>query len=606
MNNQQLQNIANVLRRDVLKMTTASGNGHPTSCLSSAEIMSVLFFSEMSYDVKNPFNPDNDEFILSKGHASPILYSALYRAGCIKSNLMDLRTLESPLEGHPILNSLKWIKVATGSLGQGLSVGVGFSLAGKLQNRKFRTYVLLGDSEVSEGSVYEAFEIAGHYKLNNLIAVIDVNRLGQTGETMLGHNLEEYKRRFAGFGWRVFTIDGHNVKQIIKTFGKARKSTKPTLILAKTFKGKGVSFLENKEGWHGKALKKDELEKALKEISSPTLPKINIKKPNKISAKGQKRTKTKMILYSPRLEIATREAYGNSISLLAKSDSSVMVLDAEVSNSTFSERVKKLTPKQFIESYIAEQNMVGMALGLSVKGFNVFASSFSAFLSRAHDQIRMAAVSSPRTLTLCGSHSGVSIGSDGVSQMGLEDIALFRSLPESIILYPSDAVSCEKLTALAYKTKGLKYIRTTRPKTKVIYKNNENFEIGDFKILKQNKKDKCVIAGAGITTHEALKSHEELKKNGFNTAITDIYSIKPFNAKKFENFVKKHGSKLIIVEDHYAEGGIGEMLAEVLENSGIKIKHLAVREIPHSGTKEQLLEKYGIDWKTIVKEVRKI
>ena len=604
MNNKNLQDLANVLRRDSLKMTTSAGSGHPTSCLSCAEIMSVLFFNEMSYDPKNPFNPDNDEFILSKGHAAPILYSSLYHVGSIKNDLMNLRKLKSPLEGHPLPRSVNWIKVATGSLGQGLSVGVGFALASKLQKRKFRTYVLLGDSELAEGSVFEALELASHYKLNNLVAIVDINRLGQRGETMLGHNISDYRKRFKGFGWDVATINGHNIKQIKKALDKSKHSKKPTLILARTFKGHGVSFLENKEDWHGKALNIEELEKALKEVPNPKVPKIKIPKPKKINFKF-KTNKLKKNSYQIGKEIAVREAYGKALANLAQANSNVIAVDGEVSNSTKSDFVKKVRPKQFVEAYIAEQNMVGMALGLSKKGFNVFASTFAAFLTRAHDQIRMAALSSPRNLTFCGSHSGVSIGEDGASQMGLEDLALFRSLSDSIVFCPSDAVSSEKLTVLCSKLNGLKYIRTTRPKTPVLYKNNENFKLGDFKILQASKRDKVVVVGTGITTHEALKAYAKLKKQNFKVSVVDLYCIKPFDSKKFRNFVKRHGNKLLIVEDHYAEGGIGEMLAENLENSNIKIKHLAIREVPHSGKKDDLLEKYGISWKNIIKEVKK-
>lgn len=605
MNNKNLQDLANILRRDSLKMTTAAGSGHPTSCLSCAEIMSVLFFNEMSYDPKKPFNPDNDEFILSKGHAAPILYSSLYRAKCIKNDLMKLRKLNSPLEGHPLPRSVKWVKVATGSLGQGLSVGVGFALAAKLQKRKFMTYVLLGDSEIAEGSVFEALELASYYKLNNLVAIFDINRLGQRGETMLGHNLSEYRKRFNGFGWNVVIINGHNIKQIKKTLGKAKHSKKPTLIMAKTFKGHGVSFLENKEDWHGKALSNNELEKALEEVPNPKTPKVKISKPKKINFKFKK-NKHERNSYQIGEQIAVREAYGKSLANLAQANSNIVAVDGEVSNSTKSDFVKKAKSKQFVEAYIAEQNMVGMALGLSKKDFNVFVSTFAAFLTRAHDQIRMASLSSPKNLTFCGSHSGVSIGEDGASQMGLEDLALFRSLPDSIVFCPSDAVSAERLTALCSKLNGLKYIRTIRSKTPVLYKNNENFKLGDFKTLRDSKKDKVVVVGTGITTHEALKAQGELKKQNFNVSVVDLYCIKPFDSKKFKSFVKKHGSKLLIVEDHYFEGGIGEMLAESLENSNIKIKHLAIKGIPHSGKKDELLEKYGISWKNIVREVKRI
>ena len=596
MKEKELQDIANILRRDVIKMTTEAESGHPTSCMSCSEIISALFFEEMKYDPKNPFNPDNDEFILSKGHAAPILYSALKHAGCIKEKLSTLRTLKSNLEGHPTPN-LKWIKAATGSLGQGLSIGIGMALAAKLQKRNFRTYVLIGDGESAEGSNYEAFQIASHYKLNNLCAILDANKLGQTGETMLAHNLKEYKKRFESFGWNSIITDGHSIKSIKNALKIARNSIKPAIIIAKTIKGKGIRFLENEDHYHGKALDHKKMLLALKELPNPKLPKLKIKKPEKIEykTKTKKYIKNKYILGE---EIATRKAYGNALANLAESNQNILALDAEVSNSTFSEEVKEKTPNQFIECFIAEQNMVGMTLGLSKKGFNVFSSSFAAFLSRAHDQLRMAAVSNAN-FTVCGSHSGVSIGKDGASQMGLEDISMFRSLPSSIILYPSDSVSAEKLTKLCEKLKGIKYIRTTRSNTKTIYKNFEKFKLRDFKIIKSSKIDKAVVVGSGITVHEALKASKKLK-----IAVVDLYCIKPFNSKKFINFVKNHGNKIIIAEDHYKEGGIGEMLISELKNTDIKIKHLCITEIPHSGTKEQLLNKYKINSSAIIKAVK--
>jgi transketolase len=601
----KLQDIADILRRDCLVMTSEAGSGHPTSCLSCAEIMAVLFFNEIRYNQRDAFDPDGDEFILSKGHAAPILYSALYRAGLSIHHPNSLRKLKSPLEGHPVPSShVPSIKVATGSLGQGLSVGVGMALSGKLQKRKFRTYVLLGDSETSEGSVYEALELGSHYNLNNLIAIIDVNRLGQTGETMLGHDIKKYENRFEGFGWKVISIDGHDISQIMNAFNSSKKSDKPVVILAKTLKGKGVSFLENKNGWHGRALDREQLLMALKEIPNPEMPKIRIKK-SRIKKIGRKFVRQDFTRYEIGEEVATRDAYGNALANIARKDKTFVALDGEVSNSTKSEKVKEKSRKQFIEAYIAEQNMVGMALGLSKKGHNVFASTFSAFLSRADDHLRMTSLSLPN-LTFCGSHSGVSIGEDGVSQMGLSDISFFRTLPFSFIFYPSDAVSAEKLVDLAYRTAGLKYIRTTRPKTPVLYRNNETFPLGDFKVLRQSDSDKLVLAGSGITVHEALKAHEKLKERGMKTAVVDLYCVRPFNVKKFIEFVKKHGNKVIVSEDHYPEGGIGEMLVSNLYNSGIKIKTLAVNNIPHSGTKEELLEKYGINDRHIISAAEEI
>jgi transketolase len=600
----ELKDIANVLRRDSLEMTSVAGSGHPTSCLSCAEIMSVLFFNEMKYDIKNPNNRGNDEFIMSKGHASPILYSALSKAGAINDNLLKLRKLNSRLEGHPVPRNFNWAKFATGSLGQGLSAGVGMALAGKLQEEDFRTYVLLGDSEMAEGSVYEACELASHYKLNNLIAILDVNRLGQRGETMLGHKTNEYKKRFESFGWNTTVVNGHDVGQLLKAFGVAQKSKKPFAIICKTFKGKGVSFLENKEGWHGKALNEEELKKALIEIPAVKMPKVYINKRRNTDFKFKFRI-YQGNKYKIGELVATRDAYGRTLASLAKSYGGILAVDGEVSNSTKSDEVKKINSKQFIEAFIAEQNMIGMSIGLSKRGYRVFASSFAAFLSRAHDQIRMAALSDA-DIVVCGSHAGVSIGEDGASQMGLEDIGMIRSLPESIVFYPSDAVSTEELTKLSSRLKGIRYIRTTRGKTPVIYRNSEKFEVGDFKILKKSSRDKVVLVGSGITLHECLKSYEELKKKKIDVAVVDLYCVKPFNYKRFIEFVKKHGGRVVVVEDHYPEGGIGEMLASGLVGSGIEIKNLAVREVPHSGSSDELLKKYGIDSSAIVRVVKAI
>jgi transketolase len=603
MKTKQLQNIANILRRDSLEMTTSAGSGHPSSCLSAAEIISVLFFNEMKYETENPKNPDNDEFILSKGHAAPVLYSALFRAGCIKEDLNSLRKINSNLEGHPIPDSISWAKVATGSLGQGLGVGVGMAIAGKLQKKDFRTFVLMGDSEAAEGSVFEAMALAGYYKLENIIAIIDVNRLGQRGETMLGHNLAAYKKRLEGFGWNILSVNGNSINQLKRALDKTKKSSKPTLILARTLKGKGVQFIEDMDGWHGRALNTQELKIALKRIPEVEMPKIQILKPKKLNWK----TKTKGLTlekYSKETKEATRETYGKTLASLGKAMEEVVAVDAEVSNSTFSENMKPVDSSRFIETFISEQNMASVALGLSKKGFNVFASTFAAFLTRAHDQIRMASISSGN-ITFVGSHAGVSIGPDGASQMGLEDISMFRSLEGSSIFYPSEAVSAQKLTLLASRTNGIKYIRTTRSKTTILYNQKETFKPGDFKVLKKSNKDSCVFVGSGITVFEALKAAEQLKKTGKNIAVIDLYCIKPFNHKRFFDFVKKHGKKIILAEDHRPEGGIGEMIMSKISKENIQMKHLAVVSIPHSGRKDELLRKYKIDSSAYVREFMK-
>ena len=600
----QLQDIANIIRRDCAEMTTRAGSGHLSTCLSSVELMGVLFFDEMKYDTSNAFHKNNDEFILSKGHAAPALYSCLKRAGCINNDLMSLREVDSDLEGHP-MPSLKWVKVATGSLGQGLSVGVGMALAAKLQKRKYRTYVLLGDGEIAEGSIYEACQLAVNLKLDNIVAIVDVNKQGQTGETILGHDMKAYKKRFEGFGWKTIVIDGHKIEQIVKSLKLARKSNKPVIILAKTFKGKGISFIENKKGWHGKAMDEKQLEKALKEIPDSVMPSVKIKKPPKDLKNRVGKKKVKIDSYKIGNDVATRDSFGRALMNLCVADKSVLAVDGDVANSTRLKFVKGKTPSQFVECYIAEQDMIGVALGLSKKGFNIFAASFGAFLTRAHDQLRMVAISNA-DFTINGSHAGVSIGPDGASQMGLEDIAMFRDLPNSIVFYPSDAVSTQKLTFICNLLKGIKYIRTTRDKTPVIYNKKEEFDVGDFKVLKKSDNDKAVLVGSGITLHESLKAYEELKKKKVNVAVVDLYCVKPFKGKRFIEFVKKHGNIVIIAEDHFKEGGIGEMLSEVIaeNNSNIKFKHLAIRGVPHSGKTKELLNKYGIDWKGIVNSVR--
>ena len=606
LNAKQLSVIASVLRRDVLQMTSSAKSGHPTSCLSATEIVAALFFHELALDKTNPHNPDNDEFIISKGHVAPLLYAALKRAGLITAELNHLRKLSSPLEGHPIPSlEMPWIKVATGSLGQGLSIGAGMALAAKLQKRSFRTYALLGDSECSEGSVWEAAQLAAYYKLNNICAIVDVNKLGQRGETMLAHDIKSYAQRFGTFGWNVIVVNGHSISEILKAFTKARNSKKPSIIIAKTVKGKGVSFIEGKLGWHGRALSEAELKKALIEIPAAQMPVFEPLAPASTSIKPRKPQTLSLPRYAIGEEVATREAYGAALAALTQADPNVLALDAEVSNSTFSDKVKQTRPDQFIECFIAEQNMISMAQGLAVKGYKPFASTFAAFLSRAHDQLRMAAISKS-SFTVCGSHAGVSIGEDGASQMGLEDIALFRTLQNSIVLQPADANSAIKLMQLAQQHNGIAYIRTLRPKTSVIYPHHEEFALGEFKVLKSSGFDSIVLVGTGITLHESLKAFQLLHKQGISAAVVDCYCIKPFNSARFIEFTKAHGSRLIVAEDHYYEGGFGEMLSSKLANQDICIRHLAVTTQPHSATKDQLLAAQHINAESIAKAAAEI
>jgi len=592
-----LSSIAGRLRIHSLKMSSKAGSGHPTTCMSMADILACLMFDEMRFDSKNPNNPANDELVLSKGHASPILWAAYAEAGVIPiKKLETYREFGSPLEGHPTTN-MPWIKAATGSLGQGLSIGIGMALGNALHRNQARVFVIMGDGECAEGSVWEAAEFAKKYDVQNLCAIIDCNRLGQSGESLHGHDIEKWRQKWAAFGWNAFIIDGHNMKEILRTLSEIRTMHGPTVIIAKTVKGKGVSFLENKEGWHGKALSEEELSRALKELGE--LPNIDAKKFVRSPSKWREpKVSTKIPPISPfGGEFSTREAYGVALASIGN-DERIVALDADVKNSTFAEKFKAFHPERFFDCYIAEQNMIGVSQGLAARGFVPFASTFAAFLTRAHDQLRMAGISRAN-IKVCGSHCGVSIGEDGPSQMGLEDLALFRSIPESVILYPSDAHSAEACVRLARERKGLCYIRTTRPKLPVIY-HNESFYIGGSHTVKSSSKDKAAIVAAGITVHEALKAANELENSGIKVRVIDAYSVKPLDEKTLKSVAKK--MPIIVVEDHYKEGGLGEAVSSL----GIPITHLCVNEIPRSGKPADLMDFEKIDAKAIISAVKKL
>jgi transketolase len=602
---------ANKLRIASIRATSAAGSGHPTTCLSCAEIIATLFFHEMRYDPKNPRNPLADRFILSKGHAAPILYAAWAEAGFMPvEKLLTLRRIDSDLEGHPTPR-LPFVDVATGSLGQGLGTGVGMALNSKyLDKSGYRTYVLLGDGEVAEGAVWEAAELASYYKLDNLIAIVDVNRLGQSQPTMLQHRIDVYKARFEAFGWETVTVDGHDVAQLLDAFEKARAvKDKPFVIIARTFKGRGVSFAEDKEGWHGKPFKKgDEEERAIAEIAAAGIEGDEGLAPPP-PPQGKLPAADRKPVAPPDFKIgdmvATREAYGMGLVKLGASDPNVVVLDGDTKNSTYSEKFLKAYPDRFFEAFIAEQNLISMATGLAARGKTVFASSFAVFLSRAFDQLRMAAISQS-TINLCGSHVGVSIGEDGPSQMGLEDLALFRSLANSIVLYPSDAVATERAVALAAAWPGIAYIRTSRPKTPVIYGNDEPFEVGRAKIVRQSERDSLTIVTGGVTLFEALKAADALAAKGIAVRVVDIFSVKPIDRDTLLACVKATRDVILTVEDHYPEGGIGEAVAGALAGDAVRIERLAVRELPRSGSPEELLAKYGIDAAAIERKVEEI
>lgn len=600
-----LEGLAKLIRYYSLVSTTEAGSGHPTSSLSAADLMTgLLFGGTFRYDLADPAHPNNDRLIFSKGHASPLFYALWAAAGAVtEKELMTLRKFGSPLEGHPT-PAFRFTEAATGSLGQGLSIGVGMALNAKyLDKLPYRTYVLLGDSEMAEGAVWESLEIAAHYQLNNLIGVLDVNRLGQRGETMYGHDLAVYKDRIAAFGWETIIIDGHHLPQMRTAFEQAtRSSGKPVMIIAKTLKGKGVSFIEDRNGWHGKALKKDELARAMDELGPLDRDlRGKIAPPEDARPAGVNPSKADPVIYLTDKPAATRHAYGTALSRLYQQYPDMVVLDGEVSNSTYAEIFKNSRPDRFFEMFVAEQNMVGAALGLSRRGKIPFVSSFAAFLTRAADQVRMSQYSNAN-IKFCGSHAGVSIGEDGSSQMGLEDISLFRAILGSVVLYPSDAVATEKLVEQMAKHKGISYLRTTRKETPILYRNDEAFWIGGSKVLRSSSKDKATVVGAGITLHEALKAYEELKKKGILVRVIDLYSVKPVDVATLRAAAEATGL-VITVEDHYAEGGIADAVRTALAKHPVPVHSLAVRAMPRSGKPDELLDYEGISWKAIMEAV---
>lgn len=600
-----LEKIAKRLRIHSLKMTSKAGSGHPTTCLSIADIMACLYFDEMSFNIADPYDWANDELVMSKGHAAPILWAAYAEAGIIPlKSLMNLRKITSVLEGHPTPR-MKWVKAATGSLGQGLSVGVGLAIAMKLGKSRRRVYVMMGDGECAEGAVWEAANLSSHLGLDNLCAIVDINRLGQSEATMFGHDVHAYEKRFKAFGWDVYKVDGHKISEILRAFERARQSKRPAVILAKTLKGKGVSFLEDKNGWHGKPLKEADLKRALEEIGP--MPEIDaktfVKKPKKVKGpRLSRRTNFKRNNYEK--PTATRRAYGNALLNLGKINTAAVCIDGDVQNSTYAEDFFESFPRRSFQAYIAEQNMLGVGIGLAAKGYIPFLATFAAFLSRAHDQIRMAAYSFSN-LKMVGSHVGVSIGADGPSQMGLEDLAIFRPIPGCVVLYPSDAYSAEACVQEMTKHRGMSYLRTTRPATPLIYDRNEKFPIGGSKVLKKNSKDVVTVIGAGITLHEALKAYEELKKEGIYVCVIDAYSVSPIDGAGISRAVNKTNGNVVVVEDHFARGGLGDAVSSALKGHA-DVVHLAVKDLPRSGQPDELMDKYGISARHIRDAVKSL
>jgi transketolase len=605
-----LQSRAATLRIDSIRSTTEAGSGHPSSCCSAADIVSVLFFSVMRFDPAHPRDVRNDRFVLSKGHAAPLLYAAWAQTGLFdRSELLKLRTLDSDLEGHPTPR-LPFVDMATGSLGQGLSAGVGMAFnAKRLDRTDARIYVLMGDGESVEGSVWEAAEVARHQGLDNLCAIVDVNRLGQSDPTMLQHDMEAYKARWSAFGWQALVVDGHDIPALLAAFDQAARTTgKPTVLLARTFKGQGISFIADRPDWHGKPLKQEEAQKAIAELSRQTtspLGPAEIRRPQAAPVHPPAAKPLPPPAFAPTDSVATREAFGAALAALGAANPSVVALDADVKNSTYTDKFGKLFPDRFLESYIAEQNMVGAAAGLAACGKIPFASTFACFFTRAYDFIRMAAISR-MNIKLVGTHAGVSIGEDGPSQMGLEDLAMMAVQPGVVVLYPSDAVCTYRLVEAAAAHRGMVYIRTGRPKTPILYGNDETFRIGGSKVHGAGSADRLTLVAAGVTLFEALKAREQLKALGVAARVLDLYSLAPIDRAALLEHARATGGRLLTVEDHYEHGGLGDAVLAAVGSEGIRVHKMAVREIPHSGKPDELLDRYGISARAIVETAKRI
>jgi transketolase len=591
---------------DSIRSSTAAGSGHPTSSLSAAHLVAVLWSDHLRYDVADPKSLANDRFVLSKGHASPLIFSVLKAVGAIgDEQLLSFRRFGSPVQGHPApLPEMPWIDVATGSLGQGLPIALGMALAMKMDAIPARVWCLMGDSEVAEGSVWEAMENASYHGANNLIAMIDVNRLGQRGPTMLQWDLDTYAARARSFGWHPIEVDGHDVAAIDAAFTEAEGSDAPAIVIAKTEKGHGVSFLANQEGWHGKALSQEEADRAIAELGGPRDVSVTPRKPEAGVSPPADVPNVVLPVYAE--AIATRKAFGETLAALAVRGD-VVAIDGEVSNSTHTEDLQKVAPDRFVESYIAEQNMLGMAVGMQVLGKVVFPATFAAFLTRAYDFIRMAAISRAN-LRLSGSHAGVSIGEDGPSQMALEDLAMMRAVHGSTVLYPCDGNSTARLVGAMADLPGISFIRTTREKTPVIYGGDEDFPVGGSKTLRSSDADRVTLVGAGITVHEALEAAGSLEADGIAARVVDCYSIKPIDAETLRAAAAQTGL-LVTIEDHWIEGGLGDAVLAALADGGDlsgRVVKVAVTQMPGSGTPEELRDWAGISASAIADRVRSL
>uniref|UniRef100_A0AAR5QA04 transketolase n=2 Tax=Dendroctonus ponderosae TaxID=77166 RepID=A0AAR5QA04_DENPD len=605
---QVLKDLATRIRILSIQSTTAANSGHPTTCSSIAEIMSVLFFNTMRYSVAAPKDVSSDRFVLSKGHAAPALYAAWVENGLIpEPELMKLRQLGCDLEGHPTPR-LNFIDVGTGSLGQGLAIAAGLAYVSKnYDNIDARTYCLIGDGESAEGSIWESIAFISHYNLDNVVLIIDANRLGQSQPTTVAHHLEVYKARLDAFGWNSLIVDGHSVEDLVKAFDNASATKgKPTAIIAKTYKGRDFPDIEDREGWHGKALGK-ETDRVLKHLEGLIVNKgkLNFTIPSPVTRAPQVNISNIQLASPPNYTVgdslATRQAYGAALVKIAQNNPRVIGLDGDMKNSTFSELLKKYDPARHIECFIAEQNLVGVAIGATCRDRTVaFVSTFAAFLTRAFDQIRMGAISQTN-VNFVGSHCGVSIGEDGASQMALEDLAMFRSVPGSTVLYPADAVSTERAVELAANTPGVTYIRVNRPATKIIYANDFKFQIGKSNVILFSPKDQVLFIGGGITLQEGISAATILAQQGVGVRVLDLFTIKPIDREGIIKNARESGGRILVVEDHYPEGGIGEaVLSAVAEVRDVYVKKIAIPRVPRSGTPSQVLDYYGLTAKHIV------
>jgi transketolase len=596
--------LAAQLAVDGIRASTAAGSGHPTSSMSAAHLAAVLYADHLRYDVNDPKSTANDRFVLSKGHASPLMFSVLKAIGAISDEqLLSFRRFGSPIQGHPVpLPEMPWIDVATGSLGQGLPIGLGMALAMRMDGIPARVWVLMGDSEVAEGSVWEAMENASHHGVGNLIGILDMNRLGQRGPTMLQWDGDAYAARAESFGWLPIQVDGHDVEAIDDAYRRAEQADVPAFVIAKTEKGHGVSFLANREGWHGKALSAEEAERAIAELGGPRSIRIDPPKPEAAVMPQNGAVSVRLPAYEE--AIATRKAFGEALAALAARPE-IVVIDAEVANSTHTEDVQEVAPDRFVEGYIAEQNMVGMAVGMQAVGKVAFAATFAAFLTRAYDFIRMAAIGRA-DLRLAGSHAGVSIGEDGPSQMALEDLAMMRAVHGSTVLYPADGNATAVLVQTMADLPGISYMRTTREKTPKLYDAGEPFPIGGSKTVRESDADRASLVAAGVTLFESLRAADALARDGIAVRVIDAYSVKPVDAATLRRALAETGL-IVSVEDHWVEGGLGDAVLSALaaegERSG-RVAKIGVTEMPGSGTPEELREWAGISTDKIVDAVK--